>query len=130
MKTKWKVNDWCVFEWNICQITKIEDNWMEVSDGNFSTSGNLNDRLFPLTLRNKAICHNFKYWSDEIHKMRDLNFPEIHNHMVDLFGRCVGTEDKKKIEKIYFELADFVNKIKDLTAQKRSNIVSGVQIFR
>lgn len=121
----WKVGDWCIFDLNIVQIKRLDD-WCEVSDGLFNTSGNLRDRLRELTLRNKSLIENFEYYYSELRKIngsQGFNYPRIANHFHDLSLKAI---DEVGQERVYIDQAgEFVNQAREYKRE-----IQGIQLFR
>ena len=67
---KWAKNEWCFFEFKLCQIQEVEEGRVtSVSDGSFNTSGrSLGDRCVPLTLRFANLSDRADYWSSQWHR--------------------------------------------------------------
>jgi hypothetical protein len=121
----WKADDWAVFDLRIVQIRKLTP-YIEVSDGSFTTSGNLVDRLRPLTLRNKATIEWFDWHYRELRKIRGergFNYPDISRYFANLsLDAMDGAED----DKTAFDAAsNFVRE-----AQDHKPVIGGVQLFR
>jgi len=124
-KLNWKVGDWAVFDLEIVQIKQVEP-FVEVSDASISTSGNLLDRLRPLTLRNKATVETFKWYYRELRKIRGergFNYPDINGLFCDLsLDAMDGPED----DKAPFDKAQtFLRE-----AQDYKPVIHGIHLFR
>lgn len=124
-KLTWKAGDWAVFDLDIVQIKKI-DPYVEVSTGMISTSGNLLDRLRPLTLRNKVTMETFEYYYRELRKLRGkrgFNYPDISRLFCDLALQAMdGPEDNKRP---YDDAQAFVRDARDYKP-----VIQGVHLFR
>lgn len=125
--TEWKAGDWAVFEKDIVQIKEIrEGGGCSVSDGSCETSGNLLERLRPLTLRNKRITEWFAWHYRELNKIRGergFNYPDISRHFAGLALLAIDGPDDAKAP---FEYAQaFIRAARDYTPE-----IQGVQLFR
>lgn len=124
-KTAFKVGDWVVFDLRIGQILVIADEWQNFSDGTLGTSGQILDRVRPLTLRNKTITETFIFWYRELGKIdgeRDFNYPDISWHFWQLALEAIDAEDPKPL----IETAhDFVD-----AARRYEPEIQGVCLFR
>lgn len=92
-----KVGDWLIHDLNIVQVKKIDDEgYACVSDGSFETSGQLRDRLRPLTLRNKRLIENFDIYYNRLREIdgeAGFNYPDIHRHFVRLALEAIDGDD-------------------------------------
>jgi hypothetical protein len=124
-KLEWKAGDWAVFDLGIVQIKQVEP-YAEVSDGTFSTSGNLLGRLRPLTLRNKATVETFEWYYQELRKIRGergFNYPDINRLFCSLALEAMdGPEDNKAP---YEQVQEFLREARDYKPE-----IQGVQLFR
>lgn len=122
----WKAGDWAVFEKEIVQIKEIREYGCSVSDGSFETSGQLLNRLRPLTLRNKRITEWFAWHYRELRKIRGergFNYPDISRHFAALALRAI---DGPKDDKAPFDEAqEFIRQARDYVPQ-----IQGVPLFR
>lgn len=124
---KWKVGDWAVFDRDIVQIKEVyEHGGCAVSTGMIETSGNLFDRLRPLTLRNKAAAEYFDYYYgklSEINGERGFNYPDISRHFSELMLCAIdGPLDNKDP---FDKAVEFFQQARD-----RREIIQGIQLFR
>jgi hypothetical protein len=118
----WKVGDWAVFDLSIVQIKQMDD-FLEVSDGCFSTSGNTIDRLRPLTLINKS---TIDYFYKELRKIKGecgFNYPDIHRYFCALALRQI--DEKLEDGSIYNKARDFIT-----GAYEYKPVIDGVSLFR
>jgi len=133
----WKTGDWCFFEWKLGQIKETKNNGVtEFSDGMFSTSGHgLHDRMFPLTMRNKIISDTFESYSSDIHAKgaRNLNFPDIHRKLVDLWVEAMESKETKEeveLRKVYDKTRKFFDGIMSECQELKYKEVEGIPLFR
>lgn len=122
----WKVGDWAVFERDIVQIKEIRDYGCSVSDGSIETSGQLFDRLRPLSLRNKRITEWFAWHYRELNKVRGergFNYPDISRHFSKLALRAIDGPDEDKSP--FEEAQDFIRQARDYAPE-----IQGVNLFR
>ena len=112
------VGDWVLFEFSLVQIRGMDGpKIQEVNDGLFTTGGHyLNDRVRLLTMRTKVISEEFEQTSKDIHATdnNQLNYPDIHNKLVDLWIEACDTlpsPKEKKLQKIYTRLREFKDNI-------------------
>lgn len=127
---EWKVDDWCVFDFDIGQIKRLDGKFGEFTEGQFSTSGQIVERFRPLTLRNKCVAENMQYWYRELNKIdgeRGFNYPRICQYFHDLALQVMDTpeEEKKAVEAIWQKARDFVS-----SAKNYEKNIDGVQLFR
>lgn len=127
IELNWKTGDWAVFERDIVQIKDIRESGnCSVSTGMFETSGNLLERLRPLTLRNKSAVEYFDHYYKKLSELRGergFNYPDISRHFADLALKAI---DGDKDDRAPFDAAiDFFQKARDLTPT-----IQGVQLFR
>lgn len=123
---KWKVGDWVVLDMDIGQITEIRDDGGEtVSTGWITTSGMLQDRFRPLTLRNKRIVEHFHHYYMKLHEIdgeAGFNYPDISRHFTKLALQAIDNEDDKEP---YEQAPKFVNEAKEYKTE-----IQGVYLFR
>lgn len=101
---EWKLGDWCIFSYRICQITGMGDGQVtSVSDGRNSMRGTaLNKRCLPLTLENKAFAEDYQAAvreTEEWSSLEFLNHTGIREHLASLFDsacRKAGGEARKE----------------------------------
>jgi hypothetical protein len=124
-KLTWKAGDWAVFDLEIVQIKTIEP-YVEVTTGIISTSGNLLDRLRPLTLRNKVTVETFEYYYKELSKLRGergFNYPDISRLFCGLALQAIdGAEDDRRP---YDNAQAFVRDARDYKP-----VIQGIHLFR
>jgi hypothetical protein len=124
-KLNWKAGDWAVFDLDIVQIKQVEP-YAEVSNGMTSTSGNLIDRLRPLTLRNKATVECFDWYYKELRSIRGergFNYPDISRLFCDLALQAIdGAEDDREP---YDKAQAFVRDARDYKPK-----IQGIHLFR
>lgn len=100
---EWKLGDWCIFSYRICQITGMSEGQVtSVSDGRNSMRGtSLNKRCVPLTLENKSFAEDYQAAvreTDDWSSLEFLNHAGIRDHLVSLFDaacRKAGGEARK-----------------------------------
>lgn len=124
---KWNLHDWAIFDREIVQITEIRDSdSVTVSDGSFSTSGNLLPRLRKLSLRNKRIIEFFEFYYKDLRRIRGeggFNYPDISRYFNDL---TLSAIDDEANDRIYFDKArNFVKEANDYKP-----LIDNVQLFR
>lgn len=137
MKLDWNIGDWCFNEFELKQIKDIRkfkdgNAITEVTNGYFSHSGSfLNDRCYPMNITIKLISENFKYYSDKLHQVQDLEFekgfPNIHRELVRRWCECCDDKDDiEKIQEHYSKLEEWyilsVDGIKELRKLKLKKI--------
>ena len=99
---------------------------MEVSDGSFSTFGNLSDRLRPLTLRNKRTGEWFEWHYDELRKIRGsggFNYPDIHRFFSQLALDAMDGAEGDQTP--YDDAREFLQQARDYVP-----LIKGVHLFR
>lgn len=124
-KQEWKVGDWAVFDTDIVQIMRTED-YFEVSTGTIRTSGGLEDRLRPLTLRNKRTAEWFAWHYGELRKIsgeRGFNYPDINRHFCGLALQAMDGDEKDTTP--YDQASEFVRQARDYKP-----VIQGVSLFR
>jgi len=117
-KTAYKVGDWVYFEFNLNQIIRMEGQYVrEVSDGMTTTASGgegMIDRCMPLELPVKRISWSFERYYDQIRDeaLSDLNFPDIHDHLVDMWiDICNWRNDEKTVSEKFEAVGDFVDEV-------------------
>ena len=128
-----KVGDFGYFDFNLVEIKGIDDedgSIREVSDGYFSTSGNLSDGWFPVSLRTKNISEIFMKLSNKIHENHfpSLNYPDIHRYLVNQWIDACKANDKKSND-IMIETENFVKDTLEYCEGTKQHTVNGVRII-
>ena len=104
ISTTFKVGDWVFCEFKLQQIKEICDGHItSISDGWFShSSSDLDDRCFPIKMRIKTISNAFESWSAKLHRegMPHLNYPDIHNWLVEKWCKACQNYDTPEIVKL------------------------------
>lgn len=131
----WNVNDWCFFEFKLCQIKEVNNgNPTMVTDGSFQTSGgSFSERCFALGIPIKNASDSVAYWSDKFHaaKINGLNHPDLHRELVRRWCEiCENIDHKEKLESLYKDLDKFGRAILDRVQDLRYEEVAGVKLFR
>ncbi len=126
MSGAWKVGDWVVFDLAVGQIKEIrETGGMSFSDGHIETSGQLADRMRPLTLRNKRIVESFDIFYNRLRQINGeagFNYPDISQHFASLALKAIDADRPDE----FFELAQaFIREAKDY-----KSTIQGVGLFR
>ncbi len=132
-KYNFKVGDWCFCEWELKQITKIENNKiLETSDGSFSHGGNLTDRCFPLDMKIKQISDSFEYYYKPIRDIKlNINHPDIHWKFVDMWiEMCEHKDDKNFLEIGYKNIENFQKDILEKIEQIKNMQLRDIYIMR
>lgn len=78
-----KVGDWAMLGTDTVQVKEVRGgNSYDVSTGFIATSGQLGDRLYPLTLKNKATAECAESYCREMREMcRSVNWPDIASRL-------------------------------------------------
>jgi hypothetical protein len=121
----WKIGDWAVFEMDIVQIKQTEP-YVEVSTGIITSSGNLLERLRPLTLRNKVTAESFDYYYKELRTLRGergFNYPDISRLFCGLALQAMDGPEDNKVP--YDKAAAFVREARDYKP-----MIQGIHLFR
>lgn len=123
----WKTGDWVIFELSIGQIKRLdEEGFSEFSDGSFATSGRLEDRFRPLTLRNKRTIEYFDYYYgklNEINGEAGFNYPDIFRYFAQLSVDAIDGDEKD--QRPYERAREFLQ-----GAKEYKPTIDGVQLFR
>jgi hypothetical protein len=127
----YKKGDWVFCEFKLQEILEVEENRVtSVHDGWFEMGSlDLSDRCFPLTVRNKVISDSFKNFSDQVHAIRNngLNYPDINRYLISKWVDCCEETNDEKIQKVYIEIEEFIDKLKDIHLDLKIN---GINVFR
>jgi hypothetical protein len=141
-----KVGDWLMQEYAVKQV--IEDITQydngagpaaTLSDGMFQISGcDMLERTRPLTRRNLAIAHTFKYQYDYLHRLNDnsINWPDLARWLEQKWlDACdtperKGENEEKELSKIFTELNDMVKQIETMSKEKKKIVVDGLKVFK
>lgn len=119
---KFKKNDWCYFDFKLCQIQEVITNGkvQSVTDGHICTGGN-DLTCLPMTIETKNISGIFKKLYDELYTKvprMNLNFHDIHRHFVQRWeDACDGVNRGNKANEIIAKIHDFQKEILDVTAK-------------
>lgn len=134
MANKWKVGDWCFFDYELVQIQKVENgNVRSVSTGIIGSSGNLSERCFPLSLEIVRLSGYAKSWSDKLRSVTPsvLNYPDIHRKLVEIWVEgceSIANEDAEKTT--YESLRVFCEAILERLDEAKQFNVGGVRVLR
>lgn len=124
-----KTGDWVVFDLDVGQIKRLEEDGIaEFSDGFCCTSGfRLAERFRPLTLRSKRIVESFDHYYmrlREIDGESGFNYPDISRYFSQLALNAIDTQESG--EKDFYEKAQqFVR-----DAREYKPVIHGVSLFR
>lgn len=123
---EWKTGDWVVFEMKIGQIKELRgEGHASFSDGFCETSGKLEDRFRPLTLRNKRIAETFDIYYRRLRGIDGevgFNYPDISSYFSELALRAIDDENSEES----YELANqFVRYARDYKP-----VIQGIPLFR
>lgn len=122
----WKVGDWVAFDLSIVQIKELrEGGCVTISDSFFETSGQLLERLRPLTLKNKRVVETFDIYYNRLKQIdgeAGFNYPDISSYFCHLALLAMDHEDEK----------EFHDKANQFIASARdyASIIHGVRLFR
>jgi hypothetical protein len=133
-RPKFKKGDWCFCEFKLQQVQEVTKGRVtEVSDGHFRHGGNdLSDRCAALTMRNKMISDDFKYWSDKLYALNNnaLNYPDLHRELVDRWVTVCGTTTDAVCTQLLKDLSEFCEEVIKEVAGTKVVTVKGVRLFR
>jgi hypothetical protein len=124
------VGDFGYFDFNLVEVKRIENGILkEVSDGMFSTYGNLSDGYFPVSLRIKNISEIFMKLSNKIHENHfpSLNYPDIHRYLVSQWIDACNTNNEKAND-IIKETESFVDDTLEYCEGTKQHTINGVRI--
>jgi hypothetical protein len=126
-ETTLAVDAWCVFELDFGVLKEVrEGGGASFSNGATQISGQLFDRLRPLTLRNKVIVEDFNRYYDELRRLdgqAGFNFPDIHRHFAT---PALNAIDNPEQIRHYYDLArDFVRE-----ARSYKPFIQTISLFR
>ena len=99
---------------------------MSFSNGATQISGQLFDRLRPLTLRNKSIVEDFaRYYADlrQIDGQSGFNYPDIHAHFSSL--ALAAIDNPESVHGPYERAREFIQ-----DAKCYKPIIHGIRLFR
>lgn len=121
-----KVGDWGYHEFELVQVTEIDDNWVIVTTGRIESCGNIN--LYPLSIGSKLTSEYVSYYKEELRKVgRNLNWPDIHRKYVSMWKDIVEETDDKRREELHYDVRNFTSRcIESLNDAS----VDNVKIFR
>jgi hypothetical protein len=133
---KFKVGDWCYYEFELHQVKETEeDRITSVSDG-FALTGShdISNYCFPVEMEVKKISDEVSNWYKDVRKaagISNINYPQIHRKFVDLWRNiCENRNNDKLYEKYWDELCTFGNdllrKLRDMGLEE----VDGIRILR
>ena len=128
-----KQGDWVFCEFKLQRIKELREGGAStVSDG-FVEMGGHDIDCYPLNMKIKVISDNVSAWSRELHALRNnsLNYPDIHRELLRRWVEmCDNADNEKKLDKMYDDLADFVNEIKRRVRNLATESVGDIRIFR
>ena len=126
---EWQVGDWVVFDLKIGQIKELRGGGSaSFSDGWFETSGRLQDRFRPLTLKNKHTVEYFETIYNRLHEIdgqHGFNYPRISQHFAELALSVIDADDDQCSKQFYEAANDFVSSARNYTPN-----IQGVALFR
>jgi len=140
MKTEqkiYKVGDWVFCEFKLQMIKSVHEDGSvtEVSDGYFSHgSGDLRDRIFPLSLRGKGISEEFHRTSKALHNIKgsnSLNYPDFNRFEIDLWVEAMqDVENTERVSACFAKLKKFEAGIIDAIEIASTVEILGVRLYR
>lgn len=113
---RFKVGDWVYFEFQLGQITKMEeDRVVGVTTGYIQTGGNdMGARCKPLSVPMKVVAGEYEKASSQLHAEGScgLNYPEIATWLVNAWLRaCDHVDDNEALARDFLELREFVRAV-------------------
>lgn len=132
----YKVGDWCVFEFKICQIKEVNKygHVHLITDDYFEIGSGTGHKIRPLTIRNKLISDEFEAVSKRIYKNGNvgLNYPDIHNYLIYLWLEACDTPETekghKRVREIYNQIEEFEAKV--IQFSQDSPVIDGISMLR
>jgi hypothetical protein len=133
---KFKVGEWCFFEFDLFQVKKTEDSRItSVTDGYLEHGGyDLSDRCFPLDMTAKVSSNEVESWYQSIRKEAgnsNINYPSLHERLCELWSEmCRTRNDDVRYAKCHKNLQDFGNKVVKKIKDMKYEEVDGIKILR
>ena len=129
MNNKFEVGQWVFFEYELAQITDMEEGRVTGRTNGYTrlSSHDLSDRCFPLTLATKMATDSTDYWRKKMSAASGLNMPDIHRKLVELWVAICEADGEKQQKAAYDHLNTFGQGIIDATSPK---YVDGVSVYR
>jgi len=130
-KNKLKAGDWCFHEYELKLIKRLDkDQIGEVTCGIMNTSGyRLIDNCRPLTIRNKNISGEFRYWYRELKKINQIrNWPDLARLLEQMWLDAVDDSDEK-ITDHYTKLREMCRSIKEEAENVSAKSFNGINVF-
>lgn len=128
---QFKEGDWIFYEFNLYQIETIdpERGVLSITDSHFNRGGySLTEDCFPMSLDVKYVSDNVRYYYNEIHKFKGLNFPDIQRELVRRWKEIINCEpDKRKI--LWENLESFYRDIKGGVEKRWVEVVGNIKLF-
>lgn len=124
---QFKAGDWVVFDLRVGHVRESKGDWDEFSDGTITTSGRLQDRFRPLTLRNKVIAETFDYYYRQLNEIdgnAGFNYPDISQHFAHLALDAMDANEDDAGQS-YDAAAQFVSDARDYKPE-----IQGIALFR
>lgn len=129
--------EWVLFEHGVVQIKRTEAGRVKsVSTGSFETSSyDLSDRIFPLTLAGKSCADWFDYYYHDLHREEGggkLNWPDLSRRITDLWAdTMLVLDDEVKRGEAYDKAQSFFLEVKDkLRNLRRTETTDGLKLFK
>lgn len=127
-----KKDDWVVYDLKIGQVMDIRDESYgevtEFSDGFIRTSGvRLQDRMRPLTIRNKVIVQSMDGLYDRLRKSdgeSGFNYPDISSYFANLALDAIDGGEKAE-RAAYDKAQKFIQE-----AGNYQKVIDGIRLFR
>ena len=131
---KFKVGDWCFYNFRFGQIKEMDDDKITTfSDGIFTSHGsNLTPNCFSVDMKIKEISDNVEFWNNELHniKMRGLNYPEFNRKLISMWlHACNNKNDGTFVLKVLRDVAAFVETIKSKAEDIKYTKVDDIPLF-
>ena len=126
MSIKWKVGDECYFDFEKCEVGKVdEDGRVTLILGDWM-GRDLRHSMQPVNERTDRISKEFNDAQETLHKLPGLNYPDIHCYLVEFWMTAC---DEPELEKINIKIIKKF--VKDIQKRCSPDIkVNGIQVFR
>ena len=109
-----EVGEWAMLGYQPVQIKENRGGGSYVvSTGTIETSGQLGDRLYPMSLQNKGVADSVSHYRREMGDLcRSVNWPEIASFME--FEAAAASDNKEKQEALLETLRKMNRQLQDL----------------
>jgi hypothetical protein len=136
MEKKFKVGDWCFYEFELHQIKEMDGAMViSVSNGNSTRFSNvdLTKDCFPLTIPIKLVSEEAMDRLNTISQAggNRVNYPDLHTKVVSIWSEICNNIDNNEIAGRHkSELSQFTKVVIEEINKTKNTTVFGVEIYK